>query len=222
MQNQDIYNQFRSLNKERDKSAGYPVIPIPDTNHKVGTSIEGYPKFFIRTNDIISVVPNIVLDILSVEYNLKGEFVDGKKVFPHRYTIITLHSLDITLQENFIDIMILVLKRLKPIPTKREIAIEVENLISIFAALACPPRKKIQGLWAELLVIEQSYNPYILIKAWHQCPTAKYDFTLGRDKIEVKSSSSRRRVHHFSLEQIRPSLHSHVGIASVMVRESGG
>ena len=86
--------------------------------------------------------------------------------------------------------------------------------------MTCPPRKKIQGLWTELLVIERSYMPEILIKAWHESPTAKYDFTMGRDKIEVKSTSGETRIHHFSLDQLYPSSNSRVLVASAIVRES--
>lgn len=32
--------------------------------------------------------------------------------------------------------------RMSEVPSKREIAIEVENLISIFSAMTCPPRKR--------------------------------------------------------------------------------
>lgn len=84
-----------------------------------------------------------------------------------------------------------------------------------------PPKKKIQGLWAELLVIEQSTQPETLINAWHSSPSAKYDFTLGRDKIEVKSTSSEERIHKFSFDQLHPSANSRLLIASTIVRESG-
>jgi len=40
-------------------------------------------------------------------------------------------------------------------PSKQELSIEVERLVAIFSALSATPRKKIQGLWAELLVIER-------------------------------------------------------------------
>jgi hypothetical protein len=113
------------------------------------------------------------------------------------------------------------LQRLPEIPSKREIAIEVENLISIFSAMSCPPRKQIQGLWAELLVIEHSLDPETVINAWHELPNSKYDFTLGRDKVEVKSTSGEERKHHFSLDQLNPSSNSRLLIASVIVRESG-
>lgn len=221
MQNKDIYEKFKTLAKNTTEDKNFAVIPILDTHHKLGISKEGYSKFFVYTNDTASTTPNTTLDILSVEYNLSCTFVDDNDTkTPHHYTVITLRSVDRTLQEDFFDIVIMMFGRMSEIPSKREIAIEVENLISIFSAMTCPPRKKIQGLWTELLVIERSYIPETLIKAWHESPTAKYDFTMGRDKVEVKSTSSETRIHHFSLDQLCPSAHSRVVVASAIVRES--
>lgn len=221
MQNKELFEQFRALAKNKTEDKNYEVIPILNTNHKLGISKEGYPKFFVCTDDTTSTTPNTTLDILSVEYNLSCTFVDEKdtKTSCH-YTVITLYSVDHILQEVFFDIVIMMFARMSEIPSKREIAIEIENLISIFSAITCPPRKRIQGLWTELLVIDRSYIPEILIKAWHESPTAKYDFTMGRDKIEVKSTSSETRIHHFSLDQLSPSTHSRVVVASAIVRES--
>jgi hypothetical protein len=115
----------------------------------------------------------------------------------------------------------MMLQKLPKEPSKHELSIEVEKLITIFSALNKPPRKKVQGLWAELLVIERSLNPGTLINAWHNSPAAKFDFTMGRDKIEVKSTSAEDRIHHFSLDQLNPSPNSRLVIASVIVRESG-
>lgn len=221
MQNKEIYEQFKELVKNPTEGKNFSVIPILETHHKLGISKEGYPKFFVCTNDTASTTPNMTLDILSVEYSLSCTFVDENDMNTTlHYTVITLRSVDCTLQEDFFDIMIMMLGRMSEIPSKREIAVEVENLIAIFSAMTCPPRKKIQGLWTELLVIERSYMPEILIKAWHESPTAKYDFTMGRDKVEVKSTSSETRIHHFSLDQLCPSAHSRVVVASAIVRES--
>lgn len=221
MQNTDLYEKFKALAKNPIEDKNFAVIPILDTHHKLGISKEGYPKFFVCTNETASTTPNTTLDILSVEYNLSCTFVDDNDTkTPHHYTVITLLSVDRTLQEDFVDIVIMMFGRMSEIPSKREIAIEMENLISIFSAMTCPPRKKIQGLWTELLVIERSYMPETLIKAWHESPTAKYDFTMGRDKVEVKSTSSETRIHHFSLDQLCPSTHSRVVVASAIVRES--
>ncbi len=222
MQKRELFEQIKVLRERQTKGSEYTVIPLEGMMHKVGVSVEGYPKFFVCTNDTVSSIQNTTLEILSVEYNLSCTFVDdNKSEVPHFYTVITLRSLDETLQSEFIDIVLLMLQRLPEMPSKREIAIEVENLISIFSAMVCPPRKQIQGLWAELLVIERSLLPETLINAWHDTPTSKYDFTLGRDKVEVKSTSGEERKHHFSLDQLNPSRNSRLLIASTIVRESG-
>lgn len=222
MQNKELYEQFKALAKDNGVNNDFNrVIPIADTSHKLGASQEGYPMFFVCTNDAASATSDTTLDILSVEYNLSCTFVNDEDVkIPHHYTIITLRSVDRTLQEVFFDIAVMMLRRMTEIPSKREIAIEVENMISIFSAMSCAPRRKIQGLWTELLVIERSYMPETLIRAWHDSPAAKYDFSMGRDKIEVKSTSGETRIHHFSLDQLSPSVHSRVVIASAIVRET--
>ncbi len=221
MQNKDLIKEFLALVQAGTKDNMYNVIPVPSSDHKLGVSKEGYPMFFICTNDEYSTTSNIGLNILSVEYNLSCTFVDeSDNKTLNNYSVITLRSTDKVLQETFFDVMFLMLERLGNNPSKTDIATEVESLISIFSAMNCPPRKKIQGLWAELLVIERSKNPEFLINAWHQNPTAKYDFAVGSEKVEVKSTSKETREHHFSLDQLSPSNHSRVVIASTIVRET--
>lgn len=221
MHNRDIFEQFKALTQGGTDNQEFNVLSLPDMNHKLGVSAEGFPKFFVCTNDSVSSIHNTSLEILTVEYNLPCTFVDDEISEPHHYTVITLRSLEQNLQAEFIDIVLMMLGRLVAMPSKREISIEVENLIYIFSAMTCPPKKQIQGLWAELLVIERSRFPETIINAWHSDPNAKYDFTLGRDKVEVKSTSGEERKHHFSLDQLNPSHHSRLLIASVIVRESG-
>lgn len=221
MNNDTIFEQFRELANSEVVNNEVAAISLPNMLHKLGISPEGFPKFFVCTNDSASSVHNVALEILTVEYNLSCTFVDDGVSEPHHYTIITLRSLDQILQMEFVDIVMMMFGRLESMPSKREIALEVENLISIFSAMSCPPKKQIQGLWAELLVIERSRFPETLINAWHADPSAKYDFTLGRDKVEVKSTSGEERKHHFSLDQLNPSRHSRLLIASTIIRESG-
>ena len=71
-----------------------------------------------------------------------------------------------------------------------------------------------------MLLIEQSKNPTKIARAWHSQPNSKYDFNLGGEKIEVKSTQSENRIHHFSLDQLNPSPNSKLIICSVIVRES--
>ena len=57
--------------------------------------------------------------------------------------------------------------------------------------------------------------------SWHTSPNDKFDFNDGKDKIEVKSTKTVRRVHKFSLEQLHPNINSNLIIASVFVIETG-
>lgn len=217
-----LYARFQALRNQYANNDRFTVVSIDELPHKLGVSQESFPMFFVRTNSSASSVQNIVREILSVEYNVSCKLIDDNgNAQDDNFCIITLRSLDTPLQSYFIEIFTMMLHKLPPIPSNRELSVEVENLIAIFDALTNPPKKKIQGLWAELLVIEQSTQPETLINAWHSVPSAKYDFTLGRDKIEVKSTSSEERVHKFSLDQLNPSQNSRLLIASTVVRESG-
>lgn len=217
----DLKQEFKNLEQHTAGDSSYKVVSLAGYEHKVGKSSEGYPIFFIRVQDATSSVTDILREFLSVRYNqfCRVENEDGR--VEDNYAIIMLHSLEWTLQSSFLDIVYLTIQNMRPIPTRKELAVQVENLITIFSALVAPPIKKAQGLWGELLVIEQSKNPQILINAWHNSPKAKYDFTLGRDKIEVKTTSNENRLHTFSLEQLNPTPSSRLLIASIVVRESG-
>lgn len=220
--NNTLFTKLQSLRCQVAEDGHFTVVPIDDLPHKSGVSTEGFPIFFVRINTSSSTVQNIIRDILSVEYNVSCKLIEENgDSQDDTFCIITLRSLELPLQSYFIEIFTMMLHKLRPVPSNRELSVEVENLIAIFDSLTNPPKKKIQGLWAELLVIEQSTNPDILIKAWRSIPSAKNDFTHGRDKIEVKSTSSEDRIHKFSLDQLNPSPNSRLLIASTIVRESG-
>lgn len=221
MDKTNLYHIFKDVNDSLINGGRFNVTPIPGTMHKIGKSEEGYPKFFVQCSDVNPNIHNIVAEILSVEYNVDCCVVENEvDSIDTCFSIITLRSEDESLQRLFIEIFYLMIKTLPEKPTNYELSLKIEGLLSIFSALKRKPIHKIQGLWAELLVIERSKNPELIAKAWHSVPGAKYDFTQGADKIEVKSTSSEERVHKFSLDQLNPTESSNLLIASVIVRES--
>lgn len=217
-----IFSKFCSLESIVGDDNTYNVISLPELKHKLGISKEHYPMFFVATKSTQDNIPNTIRELLSVEYDIECVIKETtSSSLISNFAIITLRTSDIHLQSYFIEIFLMTLEKMPQQPSKQELSIEVERLVIIFSALTSAPRKKIQGLWAELLVIEHSKEPNILINAWHSSASSKYDFTLGKDKIEVKSTSSEERIHRFSLDQLNPSPSSRLLIASMMVRESG-
>ncbi len=176
---------------------------------------------FIITNMSKSSPRNINEELFSVEYNVECSLIsENQETTDAVFSIITLRSTDDYLKKIFFDVFMMMLLSLPETPSDHEIAMKIEGLLSIFASLKKVPIHKIQGLWAELLVIECSKNPIIVAKAWHNSPCSKYDFTMGVDKVEVKSTSTEQRVHKFSLDQLNPTASSKLLVASVIVRES--
>ena len=216
-----IFSEFCSLNIVSSEKT-YNVISLPGLEHKLGMSKERFPMFFVATSDAQDNTPNTIRELLSVEYDMECTIKETNGTYLlNNFAIITLRTNDEHLQFYFVEIFLMMLLKMPQLPSKLELSIEVERLVTIFSALTSTPRKKIQGLWAELLVIDKSQDPNILVNAWHSSATSKYDFTLGRDKIEVKSTSSEERIHRFSLDQLNPSPNSRLLVASITVRESG-
>lgn len=221
MKETNIYNMFLSMDMSTNNADHYSVLSIPDLKHKIGKSEEGWAKFFIRTEPGKSAIRNIKGEILWVEYNVDCCLVDEENNTSNaRFAIATLRSDDESLQHIFLEVFTLSLLTMPQIPNDTDLSIKIEALLSIFSALRKAPVHKIQGLWAELLVMDRSKDIDTLVRAWHNSPSAKYDFTRGEDKIEVKSTSSEDRVHHFSLDQLNPNQSSNLLIASIIVRES--
>lgn len=214
-----LYNQLNN-SSEQETENRFHVISLPGKLHKLGTSIEGYPKFFVVTDDQ-NMMQNLNAELLSVEYNVLCNIVEANTVYDNQYfTIITLRSDNEQLKKMFLDVFLMMLETLPQRPSNISMASKVENLLSIFAKLKHRPVHKLQGLWAELLLIDQSKEPTTVAHAWHAMPNSKYDFNIGGDKIEVKSTQGENRVHHFSLDQLNPSPNSRLLICSVIVRES--
>ena len=107
-------------------------------------------------------------------------------------------------------------------PNNKQITHTVNKFIELFKVLKEPPKKTLQGLWSELFLIHQSKNLKKLVKAWHTVPEEKYDFSLEKLRIEVKSSSTRNRTHHFSLVQLIAPSKCELFVASLFVEILAG
>ncbi len=209
---------FQTLKSETLKSAinGFRVSDIPSlSNHKIGIANNGMPMFFIRSS-ISSSVPNISLDMMSVQFCQLCRLIhDNGESIESTYTIITLKSVAEELSGYFLEIIYLVLLKIGNTPSQKVLVDEIEKVVDLFRQLGQSSAKTVQGLWAELLMISQSKNPKYLVNSWHLSPTDTFDFNDGKNKIEVKSTSKTKRIHHFSLEQLYPNEGSNLLICSV-------
>lgn len=138
-----------------------------------------------------------------------------------KFTIIGLRDTDKILNRYFLIIITPFLTNFTEESSELDLVNAINVLIELFRAISFPPQKTVQGLWAELFVIARSNNPELLLNSWHVNPEDKYDFSYFDQKLEVKSSIVRTRIHHFSLEQLNPPEGTNLLIGSLFVERAG-
>ena len=224
MEVNSLYGKFiKLIGTKSDDSETYRVISVWEgSRHRLGCSEEGFPIFFVECSDNKSTT-DVHLELIDVQFNrnCKLDDSDERKSESHVYCLVKLKSLKKDFTKYFLDVFSLVLAKLPDYPSTAQLRDEVSKLIELFMGAATYSASTLQGLWAEMLVIEQSKDPDYLISAWHVSANDKYDFNDGLDKIEVKSTSKVSRCHEFALEQLNPNDGSQLLIASVFVIKTG-
>ncbi len=215
-----LYEAFSHLNSNFVDGDSYRVEPISN-QHKIGCSAEGFPLLFVKCSDE-EFLNNIILDKLEVRFNQECTLRTGELVEKCTYNIVILKTTNADLIRCFLDVFSIVLEKLSELPSVYELKSEVNKLAELFLLPSAElSLASIQGLWAELFVIEQSQNPVYLIKSWHISASDKFDFNDGVDKIEVKSTSRDTRIHNFSIEQLNPNEDAKLVIASIFTIRTG-
>lgn len=222
----DLCELFDSLVLPLERPAGRSLsaVAIPGAgSHRLAKDSSGSPCLLLRQLPSASPAPPIRLQNLLVSYGVPcvishpdGQQEDGN------FTILKCSSADPSLFPHFLQILSPIVTTLGATPTAAAVRRAISGLVDLFRALTTPATKSVQGLWAELLVIRDASHPAMLAAAWHGVPTERTDFLSGRDRIEVKSSSNRHRLHHFSLVQLTPPASTRLIVASLFVEPVGG
>lgn len=220
-----VFKIFQELKNESPRNGdSFAIASLPSIkNHKIGISQNGQPMFFIKCDNSTNSKPlDSNLEFISVQFNRQCQLINKKlKIEEDVYTIISLKTDSDYLQDYFLKIVFVLVNNIPEKPLLKDLKIEIEKLINLFTKFSKPPLKTIQGLWAELLIIEQSKEPDYLIQSWHNSASDKYDFNDGIDKVEVKSTAKSRRIHSFSLEQLTPNTNSKLIVTSIFSIETG-
>lgn len=206
-------------------SCSFSAIPIePDNAHKLGKDEGGCPCLLIATGLAAKsrVRVPLVLENLAVLFDLRCHVSSPNK--PQQlgtFTVLKCVAADPVVRSYFLSLLSGISAAIGRRSDRAKVAAVVEDLVELFRALGSPPKKEIQGLWGELLLIHQAKDPITLASAW-RCETGdRYDFNKGAERVEVKTTSQRPRQHHFSLEQLCPPRGTQLVVASIIVQRSG-
>ena len=95
----------------------------------------------------------------------------------------------------------------------------IESIEDLFVDVVEILDDEVVGLFGELLLIYNSKSMNSILDFWHLPLNARFDFSSGYEKIEVKTTSSLIREHYISLEQVQND-NCNVLILSIMVKRT--
>ena len=191
-------------------------------NHRIAKNFNDNPSLliFISESNQNFFVANQNLFNINVTHNVKCEIETGNIVSQNYFSVVSYIGQNDDVKDVFLKTCQVLIKSLGQTPSNKRIKQTVDKFIELFKAIKEPPRKSIQGLWSELFLIEQSNFPEKVILGWHSIPEEKFDFSFDKLRIEVKSSATELRTHHFSSAQLNPINNTEIIIASILVNIS--
>lgn len=218
----NLIDLYDSLSLPENDIKVFNAIQIPEyPNFRVAIDFEGNAVLLLsvskRINDLN--LKNFRLQYLQLEQNLECKIYDKDSFKFQTFTVITFRCSDRDLQEYFLRISESLVKTVGQNPTQQQVIDSLKKFVEVFKNLTDSPTNTVNGLWAELFLIENSTNPKELINYWHNIPEEKFDFNAGTERIEVKSSSNFERKHIFSAEQLNPPSDTQVLIASIFLKQ---
>lgn len=218
----NLIDLYDSLSLPENDSKVFNAIPIPEyPNFRVAIDFEGNAVLLLSVSKRIKdlSLKNFRLKYLQLEQNLECRIYENDSFKLRTFTVITFRCSDRNLQEYFFRISESLVKTFGQNPTQQQVIDSFKKFVELFKTLTDSPTKTVNGLWAELFLIENSKNPNALINYWHNQPEEKFDFNAGAERIEVKSSSNFERKHIFSAEQLNPPSDTQVLIASIFLKQ---
>lgn len=208
--------------------ARFSAAPIQGYDmHRLAKDEQGAPVLLLSTSSQPGKArpAPLVLENLAVQHDVDCRITQAGgslEVEEGCFTVIRCTGGDKLLHRHFLRIAGSLISSLPITPSRLDITRAVDSLSELFRAMARPPRKSTQGLWAELLLIARARDPVIVASAWHSTPEDLCDFSLGEQRIEVKSASGSVRQHYFTLEQLHPPAGATLLVASTLVLRAGG
>ena len=205
-------------------------ISIPSTGFSV-RAVPGAPAFRIGRGAIGSSVvlltppdphpdPPTRLELLSLDPRIDVSIEEPEGgASTLECGLVQLRLEDEDLLAPFLDVAAAIVRILGPQPAPGKVSSSMRGLVRIFG----PSRTAFSstlGLWGELLLMVHSDDPPSLLDAWHANVEDEFDFANEGSRLEVKTTTRDRRVHVFSLGQLKPVIGSHVRIVSMMTTET--
>ena len=212
------------LSELRDRPSGHTFTVAPVPGHQgvlLGVDLTGHPVLFVLA-EAEAVEPPLRTNKVSLHigqsYSLAGIDDSPRVELLHAMRCETYDSADVAtfllLAEAFL---------------ARQEAGGVDRLAltsffrSMIRLFEVTPARDLQaerrGLWGELFMMSRVRGLRFWAPFWHSEVTRRFDFSCGRNRVEVKITTRPERMHHFSHRQIYTIEGEEIVVASIVAAE---
>jgi len=165
-----------------------------------------------------AAMPKQDLVHITIDPNAHYQVTIGEVSRSENISVVATKGLDGWLVTTFLELTAMLLQASQS-PSPQSVQQFISDLVSLFRALTQPSTRTLQGLWGELFLINQSADVGLLVRAWHATPKDRYDFVLGHERLEAKTTTG-PRIHTFGHLQLAPVSGLRVTVASMILLPS--
>ena len=197
----EIFNRML-VSYGAEKRDFYFVDPIEENIYvRVGFSPEGFPSLLITSEvDCIPLEP-INLSGLNAVFNLKCLVNNDENTEEGTFHVITYIEEDIYLRDFFFEFFEDIFNTNISLSADL-LRTKIEHLAQLFSYKKKKSKKTIQGLWAELFIIDTAHDSITWINKWPEKIRTTFDFSFSHIGVDVKSFGGAERKHFFKFEQL--------------------
>ena len=221
----DIFEGICPPSAESSDKPLYAVMVVPGhSSYFVGKDRESLACLLVSTSDQAGKShPPIRLESLDAQFDLLCHLKKANE--PERkgtFTVIRCRDSDSETTRYFLFVCDTILRMLGDQPTRALIAMAVNRLAAIFQRVRQPPARPLNGLFGELYLLLRSGNAAKALAAWRANENARFDFSDGDVRLDVKATGGRNRLHTFSYEQCNPPSGTAAVVASLHAEQAAG
>ena len=218
----DIYDQFLSIPCAMS-DAIYAAVSL-STRRKdfLVKGVDGAPIFLLHDASEAKYSPGVQFRHLTAQFHSTCRVHTDDTDIQDQFALVACDGAKTDMHELFVRCFSAAIEELPVDSGTRELNASIQKLLDLFRALAQPSGREVSGLWAELYVIAKCGNVSAALKAWHDDPFDRFDFSWGNGCLEVKSTIHAARLHEFALEQLAQPTNGVGYVASLLLQPLTG
>lgn len=218
----DIFDGIRPPPAEESDKLLYAVMAVPGhAGYFVGKDKDSMACLLVSTSDQAGKPrPPIRLESIDAQFEVRCHLTKVNE--PERqgtFTVVRCRDGDRETKHYFLSVCHALLDMLGEQPTRAQIARAVNRLAAIFRRVRQPSSRPLNGLFGELYLLSRSRNAAKALEAWRANEKARFDFSDGDVRLDVKATGGRTRQHTFSYEQCNPPSGTVAVVASLYAEQ---